>query len=184
MAAVLAVLALVAGCVGGRGTRDANDVDRARGDALVADPWLGASAVVLTRYAGSTNDRYLPTSATVYRDVPDDAFEQALRDETARAREAGWRPFYAQCDGVQDGPPYVHSGIAVVLLRELPDGSLAQAAMTRGPEGFTIDATAANHDVAQPPPPSEVDVETIACLSPDGTGPDHVGEPVDLTSDW
>lgn len=181
-AAVLAV-AGTAGCFGSPQTHDATDADRARGDALLADPWLDASQITLTRYAGSTDDLYLPTTTTVYRPAPD-GLAEVLRDEVAQARDAGWWPFYAQCDGVQDGPSQLHGRIGVVLARELPDGSSGQAVMTDGPEGFTIVATAANHDMAQPTPPAEVDVTAVACLSPDGSGPEQVGDPVDLTQDW
>lgn len=179
------VTTLLAGCPSGtRSTgQEPDEVDEARAQELLDDPWLDAFDVTMTRPANGTDGKVHPTSASVYREAPD-GLEQALISEVAGARPAGWWPYYAQCSGVSGGVPTLHGRMGVVLAKELTDGSYAQVVLEAGAGQVEILATAANHAVEQPPVPAEVDVTSIACLAANGIGPDAVGAPVVLTQDW
>ncbi len=155
-------------------------------DALVADPWPGLDSMTLTRHAPGTNNRYLPTEGTVYREGVTARTEVVvLREEVDRASESGWWVYYAQCSRGPATPHGLGGGPGVYLARELPDGSLAQAALHgEFPDSITIDVTAANHDMVQPEAPAEVELDSLSCFSPGGAGVASVGDPVELTKDW
>ena len=127
------VTTLLAGCPSGtRSTgQEPDEVDEARAQELLDDPWLDAFDVTMTRPANGTDGKVHPTSASVFREAPD-GLEQALISEVADARPAGWWPYYAQCSGVSGGVPTLHGRMGVVLAKELTDGSYAQVVLEAG----------------------------------------------------
>ncbi len=190
--ALASTLALT-GCPGtGTEEREPTRADFQRADALRTDPWLAPDFVQVTRYGYGSNALYDPGVARVYRSVDTEPVT-ALLAEVDAAAEVGWRPYYARCAGVElplGSPEQYGAGNHVVaLVRELDDGSLAQAVVTvegeksDGLAKVTVEATVANHDLRQPARPEVIDLDRLACARPvlPRAGAPTLGDYVDLT---
>lgn len=175
---------LLTGCTGGSAEGEPTRVDLERADVLRADPWLAPTFVETTRYAYGTNGQYEPGTAHVVRPLAGTA-AQAVTLELEAAAAAGWWPSYVRCPGVESPADrtvdhHPDSTLVAVVVRELGDGSLAQAVIGAADQVEVV-ATVPNHAVPTPDPPREVESEEAACLSKDGSGPSTLGDPTDLT---
>lgn len=183
---VVAALAL-AGCTPGV-SRDGEPtrVDFERAEALRTDPWLAAAGVETTRYTYGTNGQYEPGTAGTLRPMTGTPAE-TMAAEVAAAAEVGWWPYYGRCPGapvpgLQTADYYFGTDFVVVLVRELEDGSLAQAELSIS-DHLKVVATVANHMVPPVEMPEEVDLSQLACTNEAGQGLPTVGTPTNLT-DW
>ena len=189
----LASTFLLTGCPGtGTREREPTRADFRRADALRTDPWLAPGFVEVTRYAYGTNALYDPGLARVHR-TADMEPESALRAEVDAAARVGWQPYYARCAGVDlplgSAEQYGAANHVVALVRELDDGSLAQAVVTvegetsKGRASVMVEATVANHDLHQPPRPEGIELDRLSCTGADvgRAGESTLGDFVDLT---
>ena len=108
--------------------------------------------------------------------------------EVAAAAEVGWWPYYGRCPGapvprLQTADYYSGTDFVVVLVRELEDGSLAQAELSIS-DHLKVVATVANHMVPPVEMPEEVDLSQLACTNEAGHGLPTVGTPTNLTDWW
>ena len=179
-AAVIATL--LTGCPGtGSTEKEPNEVDEARAQALRDDSWLKASDVELSSYQPGSNNLYRPTVASAERPLRGTPEESVLAEVDA-ATDAGWVPFFAQCEGA--APPVavstLDSSLMVLVGSRLPDGTVAMADIGVSEGAVRILASVPNHASGPRELPPPVDVTDLSCFSPDGRGPDYVGVAVDV----
>ncbi len=176
------VVALTAGCPAtGSPLKEPNDVDEARAQELLDDPWVAATDGTLTSFQRGTNNLYSPSRAFADRGLQGTA-EVTILAEVAAARRAGWSPFYAQCPDavVRDFLRPTEGHLMVLLDREMADGALALASVLINGEDVYVRASAPNHAAPGMEPPAEIDPLDLSCLSPEGRGVPSVGEALDI----
>lgn len=179
------VLAVTSGCVGDQSSaKEPNEVDESRAQALLDDPWLGASEVTMTSYQRGSNDLYRPTTSGAVRPQRGTPEESVLAEVEA-AQDAGWRPYYAQCAEAPprvDVPNQLVGRIEVQLARPLADGGVLLASVLPDGADVVILAVAPNHAAPPTEPPPPIDLRSLACFSDDGEGPEYAGDVLDITA--